>query len=181
MFERWDTSDVAIFAIGSARRQLLEFIDVFGMRFTGLIDGSGVYSTYRVPHAEAPYPQDYIVDRDGIVRYWSDQFDAQEVIATIDRLLGTGIEHRPASPRFRSRLNLELAPNPARGSMLVQARGVEGTALVEVCDPAGRVIETVGDVGSAPFVWNADVPVGIYLLRLRDGNRTVARPVAVVR
>ena len=95
MFERWDTSQVVMFAIGSALNQLSEFIDVFGMRFVGLIDQSGVYQDYRVPNPEAPYPQDYIVDQDGIVRYWSDQYDAQAVIQTVDRLLATGVAEPP--------------------------------------------------------------------------------------
>ena len=70
--------------------QMDQFIQVFGQRFVGLFDSIGVYMTYRVPIPEAPYPQDYIIDRDGIVRYWADEYDPQEVIAVIDNLLGIG-------------------------------------------------------------------------------------------
>ena len=69
-----------IFAIGENISQLSEFRDVFGMRYVGLVDGSGVYQEYRVPNPQAPYPQDHVIDQQGVVRYWSDQFDPQEVI-----------------------------------------------------------------------------------------------------
>jgi hypothetical protein len=59
------------------------------MRFVGLQDVSDlVYQNYRVPDPEAPYPQDYVIDQDGIVRHWSWEYDPGEVTATIDDLLG---------------------------------------------------------------------------------------------
>jgi hypothetical protein len=86
---------VAILAIGADVTQLSEFRDVFGMRFLGLIDpSSSVYNAWRVPNPTAPYPQDYIIDQQGRVAYWNDQYDPQEVIATIDRLLNSGVGER---------------------------------------------------------------------------------------
>ncbi|MBN2537465.1 hypothetical protein JXB37_04210 [candidate division WOR-3 bacterium] len=83
---------MTIFAVGANINQLSEFIDVFKMRYVGLIDPtSSLYGSWRVPQPEAPYPQDYVIDQQGVVRYWSDQFDPQAVMATIDRLLATGV------------------------------------------------------------------------------------------
>lgn len=80
-------------AIGADVTQLSEFRDVFGMRFLGLIDpSSSVYGAWRVPDPTAPYPQDYVLDQQGRVAYWNDQFDPQEVMAVIDRLLASGTE-----------------------------------------------------------------------------------------
>ena len=68
---------------------LLEFVNVFGNRFPGLHDpGSQLYNIYRVPNPEAPYPQDYIIDQEGRIAYWSDEYDPKEIIRVIDGLLG---------------------------------------------------------------------------------------------
>ena len=68
---------------------LMSFIEVFGCRFPGLHDpGSQQYQIYRVPNPEAPYPQDYIIDQEGKVAFWSEEYDPQEIISVIDRLLG---------------------------------------------------------------------------------------------
>jgi len=108
---------VRIFAIGENSSQLSEFRDVFGMRFVGLVDSSGVYQAYRVPNPQAPYPQDYVIDQQGIVRYWSDQFDPQVVIRVIDRLLGPGVE---TSGEWRmASSELAVSPNPSRGSVRI--------------------------------------------------------------
>ena len=138
------------------------------MRFVGLIDNAGIYSSWRVPNPEAPYPQDYVIDRDGIVRYWADQFDLQAVMAVIDRLLATGIEEPPAGPAPR-RLYLRLSPNPGRSALRVTTGGFgPDAACMEVCD------------GQA-CAWNSTLPAGSYVLRLRAGPRTTAARAVVLR
>ena len=77
-----------------------QFRDVYGMRPVGLEDNmSSVYGAYRVPDPEAPYPQDYVIDQNGIVRYWSWESDPQEVMRVIDRLLGqAGVPEHSTDP-----------------------------------------------------------------------------------
>jgi hypothetical protein len=167
MFDRYDTSQVVMFAIGSALNQLSEFIDVFGWRSVGLIDpSSSVYNSWRVPKPQAPYPQDYIVDQDGIIRYWSDQYDAQEVIRTIERLLATGVEE-PKAGLGRRQLGLEVWPNPAARRISLLPAGLSGPGLVEVCDRAGRVVDRVPVDGGTTVMWDPDLPTGTYFFRLR--------------
>jgi len=182
MFERYDTSQVVIFAVGSALNQLTEFVDVFGMRFVGLIDQSGVYQDYRVPNPEAPYPQDYIIDQDGIVRYWSDQYDAQAVILTVDRLLGTGVGERQGRPDRDQRPRLVLSPNPAAGAVRLQALGLAGgRGSVEVIDVSGGVLDRFEVGAGVPLVWRPEVPTGVYYFRLVSGDVEVATPSVLVR
>ncbi len=181
MFERWDTSQVMMFAIGSSRNGLSEFIDVFGWRSPGLIDNAGVYNSWRVPRPEAPYPQDYIIDQHGVIRYWSDQYDAQEVINTIERLLATGVEERPddLTPR---RLNLRLSPNPGQSALRVTAAGFgPDAASVEVCDALGRVVDRFHVRDGQTRTWNPALPAGSYVLRLRAGPRTMTTRAVVLR
>lgn len=94
IYQRCLGRNVLIFEIGSSLSELQTFINVFGCRFPGLYDqGNIVYQNYRVPHPEAPYPQDYIIDQEGNVAYWSDEYDPCEIIRVIDRLIGgTGVE-----------------------------------------------------------------------------------------
>jgi hypothetical protein len=114
---------VVIFEVGATPDQLYEFIDVFGQRFLGLIDpGSSVYFSYRVPNPGAPYPQDYIIDQDGNIAYWSDEYDPQRIISIIDGLLETGIEEGEA-PEPGVSLELSLAPNPASEMVTITAGG----------------------------------------------------------
>jgi hypothetical protein len=124
-----------------------EFRDVFGMRYVGLVDSSGVYTTYRVPNPQAPYPQDYIIDQQGIVQYWADQFDPQEVIRVIDRLLSSGVE---ASGEWRmASSELAVSPNPFRGSVHISlGRSLRRALSWDGTDDTGRRL-----------------PAGVYYLR----------------
>ena len=164
-------------AIGENVSQLSEFRDVFGMRYVGLIDsGSAVYTTYRVPNPTAPYPQDYIIDQAGVVRYWSDQFDPKEVIATIDRLLATGVGERSTQYALRSTLRTDR--NPARGKVRLRAGRQSAGKTVEVVDRSGRLVGRLVLDESASATWHARVPAGVYLIRIASEPRTRAVVVA---
>jgi hypothetical protein len=149
------------------------------MRFLGLIDDANVYQTWRVPNPTAPYPQDYIVDQQGVVQYWSDQFDPQAVISTIDRLLGTNTEEPPRPARLPS---LVFAPNPLRaGHALLRwdmnELGRADSALIlglEVYDGAGRLVQRskFSAPRSAVVLDCRSLRPGVYLVRLATGSRT---------
>lgn len=167
MFERWDNSQVVMFAVGANINQLSEFIDVFGWRPVGLIDpSSSLYNSWRVPQPLAPYPQDYVIDQEGIVRYWSDQYDAQAVIETVDRLLATGVEEPKAAPSPRPP-GLEVSPSPAGRRVSLVPAGLTGPGLVEVCDRTGRVVGRVPVEGGVVTTWSPELPAGTYFFRLR--------------
>jgi hypothetical protein len=106
----YENDNVLIFEIGSNLYELLEFVNVFGCRFPGLVDNGYVYGTYRVPHPEAPYPQDYVIDQEGRIAYWSVEYDPQEVIRVIDRLLEQGS-------------NLSVALQPINPPIVIPAGG----------------------------------------------------------
>jgi YD repeat-containing protein len=145
---------------------VLEFRDVFGMRFVGLVDSSGAYATYRVPNPQAPYPQDYVIDQQGIVRYWADQFDPQEVIRVIDRLLGAGVEEVAdvqMAGRFRA------SPNPFRWQTTISLPVKDGvSSYVAVYNAAGRLVRTLNARGRGSVSWDGrdeagrKAPAGVY-------------------
>lgn len=121
----------------------LEFQTTFGMRFVGLEDPSGAqYSTYRVPDPLAPYPQDYVIDADGVVRYWSREYDPQHVTQVIDQLTGGPYE-------------LEIDPDPLVG-------GQQGSFAVERGTPnqASYLVYSLAGPGST-YVPQLDVTLGL--------------------
>ena len=161
------------------------------MRYVGLVDGSGVYQEYRVPNPEAPYPQDYVIDQQGVVRYWSDQFDPQEVIRVIDRLLGTGVE--TSGERRMASSELAVSPNPFRGSVRISLghsfdRSVS-CSPVRVFDAQGRLVRSLpvsSSLDPSPLFLSWDgaddagsrLPSGVYYVRSRAAR---AVPVLFLR
>jgi hypothetical protein len=124
-----------VLAIGADANELSEFREVFGMRFLGLIDpSSGVYNSWRVPDPTAPYPQDYIIDQQGRVAYWNDQYDPQAVIATIDRLLGSGAEEAETHDAPRPTHDATIV----HGVLSVPASGLTPDISRVLLDAAGR-------------------------------------------
>jgi hypothetical protein len=163
---------------------LSEFRDVFGMRYVGLADpGDTVYTRWRTPLPTAPYPQDYVIDQQGVVRYWADQFDPWEVIATIDRLLATGVEEDQGRLQIED-CRLQILSNPTSG--LVRARFAPGADAITVFDACGRVragralarAETTVDLDLSGLA------AGVYIVRLSrpiaDGRQPTAERAQVV-
>jgi hypothetical protein len=186
---------VVILEISGDRSELNEFIEVFGIRFLGLIDDQGVYRTYRVPQPQAPYPQDYIIDQDGIVRYWSDEFDPQEMIRIIDRLLDNDVEeHAFTVSPMRPRLEMNIKPNPFV-NMVVMTYTVDTElntktdGCIKIFDICGRLIKNfeIPPNLSTTLIWYGDdshgydVPAGIYFIRLETNTGTLTKSIVLAQ
>jgi len=160
---------------------LIEFIEVFGQRFIGLIDDQNVYATYRVPYPEAPYPQDYIIDQQGIVRYWSDEYDPQEIMSVIDGLLATTIEERVERASCYSGLHVTASPNPTRGTATISLEGVTGFTEVRVYDAIGRCVHAeTGDFDGRKDMF-LDLPAGCYIVTVRHGGDLYSQRLTVTK
>ncbi len=168
---------MVIFAIGSQMTYLYEFVEVFGIRFIGLYDpGSTVYSIYRVPRPEAPYPQDFIIDQQGIVRYWADEYNPQEIMRVIDELLATGTgEGKRGAPH--GSLDLSVIPNPAKGIIAIETKGVRGDAAsITIYDVSGRLVLR-HFLATSTYHLATDLPPGIYFIKLQSGDRAITKNV----
>jgi len=155
---------------------LTEFIEVFGQRFVGLIDDQNVYTTYRVPYPEAPYPQDYIIDQQGIVRYWSDEYDPQEIMRVIDGLLATHVEERLEETSERSELSAVISPNPSRGTFTLFVKGLTGFTSIKVYDTLGRCVATQQGHYTGTRDMHLSLPAGCYIIDVEcDGKRFTDR------
>ena len=180
-----------MFEIASNMATVNQFRDVYGMRFVGLEDQSNsVYYAYRVPDPEAPYPQDYVIDQNGVVRYWSWEYDPQSVIRVIDDLLGqSGVEDPGDSPEIAGLHLAAPSPNPfgpgTRLSFLLRERANVNLSVYSV---SGRQVRTLfeGEKGAGEHVVSWDgrdesgrrLASGVYFVELRAGDdRQVRRAV----
>ncbi len=134
------------------------FVDNFGVTFPVLLDlQGGAYNQYRPgPGAcTSPFPLDFILDRDGIIRYWKCEYDPTAMRAVLEELLAGG----PA----------ELAVHDAAGRLVrVLATGMAEAGRHQLLwdgrDGAGRPL------GS-----------GVYFVRLRIPGAEVSEKVSLVR
>lgn len=152
---------------------------MFGQRFLGLIDNQGIYNTYRVPRPEAPYPQDYVIDQQGYVRYWSDEYDPQEIIRIIDELLTTEVKEQKSELFLPGKINLDIAPNPFSEKTIISysvAYDVKDIQL-RIFDISGSLVRkyscsTSYALRPTLFEWSGTdqrgrcVPAGVYFVRL---------------
>jgi hypothetical protein len=171
-----------IFELGTSLSQLNEFIDVFGQRFTGLVDpGGSVYQTYRVPNPQAPYPQDYIIDQDGYVRYWSDEYDPHQIIEIIDNLIAPqGIEDDVIGTSADG-LGVSIVPNPAQGTVVINTSGFTGNACVRIYSLTGRLLREFQFDQPSALSLDTDLPSGIYLVSLEVPGNSVAVSMILLR
>jgi len=174
--------------------QLQEFILVFGQRFIGLVDNASVYSIYRVPIPEAPYPQDYIIDQQGNVAYWSDQYDPQEIIRVIDSLLGTQVEESEMQDPGSRIMELDIMPNPITSEVRIAycVGRIGKYPGISIYDASGRLVRTY-IVHSSYFlvpgeiIWDLNdqegqrVPSGVYYIKLSVGEKSVTKSCIVTR
>lgn len=168
-----------------------EFQTAFGMRFVGLEDAvQTVYNTYRVPDPQAPFPQDYIIDAAGVVRYWSDEYDPQEILAVLQSLLGppAGVAESPTRVEW-----ISAAPNPFTKELRIRflTPGFADVPLLQVLRADGANVRTLvlssGADGHRETVWDGRdarghvLPSGAYWLRATGGPAHSSRRVILIR
>ncbi len=77
--------------VGEDPSLVQDFVDAFDISFLVLLDQTGsVANHYRPPPGggSSPFPLDFIVDQDGVIRYWKSEYDPVSMIAVIEQLLG---------------------------------------------------------------------------------------------
>ena len=194
IYERYQGGgEVVVFEIASRLSMLQEFQSVYGMRFLGLVDpGNSVYQTYRVPDPEAPYPQDFVIDQDGYVRYWSWEYDPQEVMAVIDGLIGYSHVTDPPLHLSQAVRLLTAGPSPfCTETSLYLGLSRPRVVRVWVSDAAGREVRSLlrshQSEGVRMLRWDGrddcgqPAASGVYYVNLSASTERVARRVMLLR
>lgn len=155
------------------------FISDQGITFPVLRDRSSVYYAYQLAGGASPYPRDFIIDRVGIIRFASTEYDPGAMITIIDRLVNrTKVKTEPeqsSSPdRFVLRQNY---PNPFNPVTTVEFDLPEAANVsLVVYDLMGREVAVIVSGRRTPglhtAVWNGrdakdqELTSGIYIARL---------------
>lgn len=166
---------------------LRAFIEDQGITFPVLQDlGKRVYGMYNLAGGQSPYPRDFIVDSNGIIRFADTEYDPGTMITVVESLLDTqaaGIGSE--SPEVPGRFSIHrVYPNPFNPSVTVEVHIPEGQGVeLDVVDISGRWVDTLFSGWLAPGVhryrWSPSrhssgrLGSGIYLVVLR-GSRTAA-------
>jgi hypothetical protein len=138
----------------------------------------------------APYPVDYIIDRNGFVRHWAAEYDPQALFAVIDGLLAA--TDVPDAPLARGPWLGSVVPNPfSTGSSLSFRLRAEGIVDLAVLDVLGRRIRTLASgergAGRHDVTWNGldergrPVASGVYFFQLRTERDVRTRRAVLLR
>ena len=88
--------------VSSQPTQIIQqFAQENGLTFPMLRDTEGVYNDYYIPGGQSPFPRDFIIDQQGIVRLANNEFDADAMVFTIQQLM----------QEFKSELEIQTAGN----------------------------------------------------------------------
>lgn len=152
-----------------------------------------MYNRYSIGGGISPYPRDFIIDREGIVRYASTEYEPHTMIGVIQSLVKTTEVDTMASEGIPSRIQLhQNYPNPfnprtaIRFSLptakeitldILNIRGRRITRLVEGKLEKGRHTVHWGGDNSA----GANVASGVYIYRLRTDENSLQRKMILLR
>ncbi len=160
-----------------------EYVEQIGLETPVLLVSNEVYQQYLLRGRSSPYPLDYIIDGEGIVRYAQHEYEPELMLETIDRLL-----EEEDDDRVGDNDNCEFTqpgefvlhpafPNPFNSSTKLTFELVNPQVLsLGIFDVNG--VETF-DFGTTNYPggfhslnWDAsDFPAGTYMFRLKSGDK----------
>lgn len=181
IYQEYKDQGVQVVGISNEPVPVIEtFIVDQGITFPVLWDNQGVYGQYNIPGGQSPYPRDFIVDAEGILRLTNTEYDPGLMISVLESLLdSTTATVPPATGLIPSTVRLYPAyPNPFNPATTLQFSLPTPTMThLTVHDLLGRVVATPLARQSLPegthrFTWDgraADgtlLPSGIYFVVL---------------
>jgi len=117
-----------------------------GITFPILHDTESIYGLYNLPGAASPYPRDFILDQNGIVRMAKTEYEPGTMIAIIESLLDIGtVDLEPISNELPDQHALiAVYPNPFNPETRINIFvGEAGRVSLGVFDIRGRQIQKI--------------------------------------
>ena len=168
------------------QNQITTFVEDNGLTFPILSDtptgggiGQGVvYNQYYIPNQGSPYPRDFIVDREGVVRYANNEIDTEYMLAVLETLLDSSALAVELSIPVPDDFHLFPAyPNPFNPTTTISYQIPVVGAIhelplrIHIYDITGRLVDTLVDEqidpGTHEIRWHAsNLPSGIYFANL---------------
>jgi len=131
-------------------------------------------------------PLNYVIDTNGIVRYWGEGFDEAGVRAAILAWLPVGVEAGETGKPKDGVVNLaQNRPNPTRGSTEI-AFSLPNSEEVRlaVYDAQGRLVKTLAEGTRSAGKHQVSVSgleSGVYFYRLEAGRTSLTRRMVVAK
>ena len=175
-----------------------QFVNDQGLTFPVLRDNRGsVYNQYSISGGLSPYPRDYIIDRDGVVRYTNTEYDVRTMELIIEGLLEyhqTGIEEEtiyiPSEYRLEQNYPNPFNPTTDIRCQIADSRFPIHTTLT-VYNILGQEIRILVDEimqpGTYTITWDGkdhkdnQVASGFYFYRLSAGDFADTRRMVLLR
>jgi hypothetical protein len=149
-----------------------------------LMDGPS-YPTYSAYYQNGYIPLNYVIDRQGIVRYWAEGFSETAVRNAIQTWL-VGVEaggNETPAPK-----GIDLAqnrPNPSRGNTEISFTLPRADAVrLALYDAQGRLVRTLTEGSQSAGTHRlalSGLEAGVYFYRLEAGNTSLTRRMVVAK
>lgn len=171
------------------------FIEDQGITFPVLKDNAGVYGSYNIPGGQSPYPRDYIIDDEGVLRFAKTEYDPGTMINIIESLL-------EIDASTENDLNLLVPetiqlhpnyPNPFNPVTTLQFTLTKSDMIsLDIVNLAGSVVATIYEntyfeSGSYSLEWNGktnhghQLPTGHYIVRLQNNHGMTTRKLLMLK
>lgn len=196
LWQEYGDDGVLVYGVNNENPTILEnFIDQTGITFPVIM---GTPEGYTILGGLSPFPRDYIVDPEGIVRYAATEYRPTEMAAIIERYLPTGIgdNGRGSSSKLpRGFLLRQNFPNPFNPSTTIRFEidaTVAGSEVeLSIYSLRGKRVRTLVsekmDPGTHALHWDgtddrgSPLPSGIYIYRLQVGEDRSTRKMLLAR
>ncbi|MFQ6613273.1 MAG: redoxin domain-containing protein [Fidelibacterota bacterium] len=170
------------------------FIQDQGITFPILHDDNGIYQQYNIPGGQSPYPRDYLLDRNGIIRMAKTEYDPGTMIELIEMLLDDSTVNTNDESFLPDHIYLfPSVPNPFNPATALRFYLPSGnTVNLEIIDILGRAVAILFDqqrlsAGQHRILWNGQsesgrkLPSGVYFVRLQAGGEVAQTKLILMR
>ena len=173
-----------------------QFVADQGVTFPIVHDQGGVVrGRYRLSNALSPYPRDYIIDQDGVLRYTATEYHPQTMVRVIESLLGVSVDvdsqEKPTEALPRDISLKQNYPNPFNASTVFTFElPKEDHITFSIYNLAGkRIAELLNQrmpAGRHSLTWDGSVggksaPSGLYFYQLAASNASRTKKLSLVR
>ena len=162
--------------VGEDLETVNRYRENFDLTFPMLMDPfSEAYFDYRT-QGISPFPQDVIIDQDGVVRYIQANYQPHRIFEILEALVPTAINDNEPEVILPSELDLNIYPNPGnpetRAAFTVMETGQISIAIYSVLGEKVAELKRRGVRGDRFDLQlpSENLSSGVYLVRVSNGT-----------
>ena len=168
----------------------LSFPILFDPGSSGGVQGGDTYNDYYMPNDGSPYPRDFIVDKEGILRYANNEIDTEWMHYVLNELISLKIKSD-----YKLSTNYMIYPNypnPFNPFTTLRYYLPENEVVnITIYDSMGKIVITLvnnlQDAGNNIIRWNSRnnknqiVSAGLYFYTIQIGNFRETRKMVLLK